>query len=116
MRIFKDMELVGQLGSGVPRVLQTYGRECFKFSDNYIRMSFPIDDVVEDVVDDVVDNERKIIELIVENNRYSATQMAGKLELSQRTIQRYLKQLQDKKIIKRIGSAKSGYWKIIKKQ
>ena len=34
MRIFKDMELVEQLGSGIPRVLQTYGRECFKFSDN----------------------------------------------------------------------------------
>ena len=39
MRIFKDMELVEQLGSGIPRVLQTYGRECFKFSDNYVRQS-----------------------------------------------------------------------------
>ena len=39
MRIFKDMELVEQLGSGIPRVLQTYGRESFKFSDNFVRQS-----------------------------------------------------------------------------
>jgi hypothetical protein len=35
--------LVEQLGFGIPRILQTYGRECFKFSDNYFRMSFPIE-------------------------------------------------------------------------
>ena len=41
MRIFKDLELVEQLGSGVPRILQSYGRECFRFLDNFIRMTFP---------------------------------------------------------------------------
>lgn len=42
MRIFKDLELVEHLGSGVPRILQSYGRENFHFLDNFIRMSFPI--------------------------------------------------------------------------
>lgn len=41
MRIFKDLELVEKLGSGVPRILQSYGRECFRFLDNFIRMTFP---------------------------------------------------------------------------
>ena len=40
MRILRDMELVEQLGSGIPRILQSYGKECFQFSDNYIRISF----------------------------------------------------------------------------
>lgn len=29
------MELVERLGSGIPRVLQVCGRECFEFSYNY---------------------------------------------------------------------------------
>ncbi len=41
MRIFKDLGLVEQLGSGIPRILESYSKECFAFSDNFLRMSFP---------------------------------------------------------------------------
>lgn len=41
MRIFKDLDLVEHLGSGVPRILRSYGRECFNFTDNFLRMVFP---------------------------------------------------------------------------
>lgn len=41
MRVFRDIELVEQLGSGIPRILRSYGRACFHFSENYTRMSFP---------------------------------------------------------------------------
>ena len=44
MRIFKDLGMVEQLGSGVPRILESYGRECFTFSDHFLRMSFPVHD------------------------------------------------------------------------
>lgn len=40
MRIFKDLELVEQLGSGIPRILRSYGKECFYFSENFLRMVF----------------------------------------------------------------------------
>lgn len=42
MRIFRDLGLVEQLGSGVPRILESYSRECFTFSENFLRMSFPV--------------------------------------------------------------------------
>lgn len=41
MRIYKDLGLVEQLGSGVPRILESYGKECFSFTDNFLRMTFP---------------------------------------------------------------------------
>ncbi|MEP1307668.1 MAG: RNA-binding domain-containing protein, partial [Balneola sp.] len=41
MRVFKDLGMVEQLGSGIPRILQYYGRECFQFSENFLRMIFP---------------------------------------------------------------------------
>jgi ATP-dependent DNA helicase RecG len=41
MRIYKDLGMVEHLGSGVPRILQAYDKDCFKFSENYLRMTFP---------------------------------------------------------------------------
>ena len=46
MRIFKDLGMVEQLGSGVPRILESYGRECFSFSDHFLRMSFPVNETI----------------------------------------------------------------------
>lgn len=42
MRIYRDLELVESLGSGIPRILRVYGKECFKFTDNFIRITMPI--------------------------------------------------------------------------
>jgi len=41
MRIFKDLDLVEQLGSGIPRILQYYKRDYFHFSDNFLRVILP---------------------------------------------------------------------------
>ena len=41
MRIYRDVELVESLGSGIPRILRAYGEDCFKFTDNFIRIIFP---------------------------------------------------------------------------
>jgi len=42
MRIYRDLGLVEQLGSGVPRILQVYSKDCFTFSNNFLRMTFPV--------------------------------------------------------------------------
>lgn len=41
MRVFRDLEMVEQLGSGVPRIIQEYDSSTFHFSDNFIRVVFP---------------------------------------------------------------------------
>lgn len=41
MRVFRDLDIVEHLGSGIPRILEAYGKECFIFSDNFLRMVFP---------------------------------------------------------------------------
>ena len=43
MRIFKDLNLVEQLGSGVPRMLKNYSKKCFTFTENFLRTVFPND-------------------------------------------------------------------------
>ncbi len=55
MRVYKDLEMVEQLGSGIPRILETYGRECFHFSENFLRMVFPaVEKVTPQVTPQVV--------------------------------------------------------------
>ena len=46
MRVFRDLDLVEHLGSGVPRILRSYGKECFKFTENFLRMTFPASEQV----------------------------------------------------------------------
>ena len=33
---------VESLGSGIPRILRAYGEDCFKFTDNFIRITLPV--------------------------------------------------------------------------
>jgi predicted HTH transcriptional regulator len=40
MRVFKDLDLVEHLGSGIPRILESYGQDCFRVSDNFLRITF----------------------------------------------------------------------------
>ncbi|MES2139986.1 MAG: RNA-binding domain-containing protein [Bacteroidota bacterium] len=63
MRIYKDLNLVEHLGSGVPRILESYSKDCFKFSTNFLRMAFPsaapITDLVTDQVNDQANDQGK---------------------------------------------------------
>nr|NJM02680.1 hypothetical protein [Desulfobacula sp.] len=40
MRVFRDLELVEQLGSGVPRILEKYDRSVFEIFPNFLRVIF----------------------------------------------------------------------------
>jgi ATP-dependent DNA helicase RecG len=44
MRIFRDLDLVEQLGSGIPRILKTYSPSNYHFSANFIRVILPFAD------------------------------------------------------------------------
>lgn len=41
MRVFKDLEMVEHLGSGLPRITEFYGPACFRFTENFLRLTFP---------------------------------------------------------------------------
>jgi len=47
MRIFKDLEYVERLGSGIPSVVEKYGRGIFNFSSSIIRFVIPFANTIE---------------------------------------------------------------------
>jgi len=61
-----------------------------------------------DTVNDTVFN------LITQNNKITAVEISELLNISLSTVKRKIKKLKEKNIIERVGSDKTGYWKIIK--
>ena len=64
------------------------------------------------VVDNVVDNENALVKFIKEDPYITAKQLASKMKTTERTVQRYIKKLQQKSFLTRIGADKGGYWKV----
>lgn len=59
-------------------------------------------------------NQYRILELLTMNSRLSATELSENLGISKRKIETNLAVLKSKGFLERIGSPKSGYWKINK--
>ena len=75
------------------------------------------DNVSENVPDNVSQNlkeiEEEIMKNIIDNPYITQQQMADKLQVNRKTIQRGLNSLKEKNIIERIGSDRKGSWRIL---
>ena len=121
MRIFKDVDLVEQLGSGMKRILKVYDTSIFDIRDNFLIVTFPFDKekILNDSVNDSVNDrltmsEKKILEQLRKDNHLSAVLLNEKTGISVSQINRIYKSLKEKGYIERIGTDKVGYWKILK--
>jgi len=83
MRVFRDLDLVEHLGSGVPRILRSYGKECFKFTENFLRMTFPVSEqVTEQVTEQVSEQVKELISIL--DKEMNRQEIQTKLGLSHR--------------------------------
>ncbi len=81
--------------------------------DRIVRLNKQFTDNLSDnLSDNLPDKERKTLELLLEDPGYTASQLAEKLHVSRVSVTKYLKALKQKGIVERIGSDRSGYWKI----
>ena len=122
MRIFLSMGLTEHTGHGIPTIVKKYGEEVFEIEDNYIRCTIPFDEEVldksknENVGLNVGLNktEKKVVSLLIEDSEYTSDELAAKIGVTKRTIERAFTSLQNKKVIERIGSKRDGSWIVIK--
>ena len=121
MRIFRDLDLVEQLGSGVPRILKAYGKQAFQISENFIRVILPfshgfdedINPKIPHVTMALTETEEKALELIGQNPKITALEISETIDVSLRHAKRTLANLKDKGLISRDGSNKEGIWRVI---
>ena len=116
MRVFKDVGLVEQLGSGMSRILKAYPKDIFEVSEHFIKVVFPIENAQEMPAiahGDINGDAEKVFKLLSEKPGITAKEMEAVLGFSGRKISRIMKELKNMGKIVRIGSNKTGYWKIL---
>ena len=119
MRIYKDLELVEHLGSGLNRILEAYDKDSFVIKQNYMKNIFyknetPLDGVVSGGVNGVVSGGvRELLEFIQTNPGLRANELSKHIDTPLRTVQRWLKQLKDENKIEFQGAPKTGGYVVI---
>lgn len=123
MRVFRDLNFVEQLGTGIQRVLKIYPKDIFEFFPNHIRVTINfknnefINQEEKNNYDYVKLNEiqKSILELIMDKPNITQEELSNLLGVTIKTISRNFRVLIDNNYIKRNGANKNGYWQIIDK-
>ena len=124
MKVFRDLELVEQMGTGIIRILESYDKSSFEFFPNFIRVSFPFNknkfnesnkqDKIKSENNKLSEIQSSIISLMADSPTITQATLANLLDVNIRTIQRNIKDLMNLGIVERIGATKKGEWKIKK--
>lgn len=122
MRIYKDLDMVEHLGSGVPRILQYYSEEAFQFTSNFTRMVFDFLDVEGGEIGGEIGGEKtltprqnEILSLMYDNPRISYRDLALHLGINQSALIKHINNLKSKGVLERRGGTR-GHWQVLKKQ
>lgn len=114
MKVFNDLDLVEQMGTGIIRILQSYDKNSFEFFPNFIRVTFPFNknNFRKDTEKNKELNEiqKSIINLMFDSPTITQEILSKMLGVSIRTIQRNIKVLIDFGLIERTGATKKGEW------
>jgi ATP-dependent DNA helicase RecG len=137
MRVFKDLEMVEYLGSGMPRILKVYPREAYIFSSRFIRTTFPISQEALALEHEITQestgkNYRKgvqeratgknlqasgtvisILNICRDNSHITIPEIALELGLTTDSINSNLLKLRKQNKITRIGGRKFGHWQVL---
>ena len=111
--IFKEAGIIEQSGSGISRVIKAFSNDRLappRFENFQHGFKVTVFNQKINVVENVVENDSLILDLIQKNSAVSAAQIARNLNITERTAQRYLKNLRERKLIRRIGPDKGGRW------
>ncbi len=119
MKIFRDLGFVEHMGTGIIRILSKYDESIFTFSTNFIKVSIPFNRIGNNITNskipkNVTKRQSKIMELIDRNTNITQDEIASIIGVSRYTIIREIKDLEEKNYLYRVGSNKTGYWKINK--
>lgn len=117
MRVFRDLDMVEHLGSGIPRILKAYPRDVFSFSDNFVRMVFssgaPVKTPVETPVKTPVKTEEAVLQILRIQPTLTLAEVAGYAGKSVSAIERAAKRLSDQGKLKYVGPQKGGHWEVL---
>ena len=124
--IFLQLHISEKTGRGVPKITEKYGRSAFEFRQNSIVVTIPfnwINAVGNKSGDKLGDKNIEVIALnetqtrmlaeIRNNPNITKEQLSAKIGKGKTTVDNGIAALKEKGYIERVGSNKTGYWKIL---
>ena len=119
MRVFKDVGLVEQHGSGMSRILKEYEKSIFSISPRSIKVAFPYPEeqkaegkVEGKVARELSATQLKIVNAMKEDPMITAAKLARQFGMSEYGIRKNIAKLKEVGVIERLGSDKTGSWKV----
>ena len=119
MRIYKDLEMVEHLGSGMNRILTYYKKENFVLKDIFLRVVFfsnrnEIKTTQETTQETKKTSTRdKVLLELQKDNSLTREDLAKLVGVSANAVKQHLSKLKDEHKIKRVGSTKTGHWEVL---
>ena len=103
------------------RIMEVYDESVFRFTEHFMFVTFPFAEGFSEnntknntkKVFVLNEKEQQVLDFILKDENTTAEKIAKLLIVTTRTAQNYLKTLQNKGVIKHVGSKKTGHWEII---
>jgi len=94
--------------------MTVYNKNNFEFMEHFLRINIPFEQgYANDYTELNKKSSEKIINLIKQNNKLSASEIAGMLGISARAVEKQISQLKKVNKLKRVGADKGGHWEIL---
>ena len=114
--IFNSTEYAEQMGHGVPTILSKYGKETFKISNNYLRVTIPLPLSLHGRLLPkrktnrfLNDSQKAILAALKSNPRLTGEELAKATGLSVSMVKKSMVKLQKMGLIERYGTRRSGF-------
>ncbi len=124
MRVFRDLDLVEHLGTGIRKILKKYDKSIYHFFPHFIRVSIKYNqnefeyenNKIDDKLNGLTKIQKDIVQLLFDKPCLTQLELARILGVGERKIRYNMKELIEKKYIRRIGSNKTVEWEVIIKE
>jgi len=129
--LMQRMDLVEKSGSGFLRIRRALRRyrmtdPIIETNENWFTITFIRPDLQKRTIQERFEGDgtaqkssekssEKILNILQEQDRISAKELAEKLGISSRAVEKNIMKLKEKGLLKRVGPDKGGYWEIIQK-
>ncbi|MCF0237211.1 MAG: putative DNA binding domain-containing protein [Sphaerochaetaceae bacterium] len=116
--VFLQLRLSERSGRGVAKIMDKYGKEAFKIMEDSISVTIPFSGVGSEVRETKLpykaeNKMQRIKQEMKANPDITTMELMDKIGLKKTASQSYIKSLQERGEVKRIGARNSGYWKVL---
>jgi len=126
--IFLQLRISERSGRGVSKIIENYGKDAFEIKDDFIKVSLKFNWInvlsyrIEQTSSDEAEMQtgkkstivmERIVTEMLNNPNITTSELMKILSLSKTSVQKYVRILTEQGRIEHIGSARSGYWKVV---